>query len=287
LENGLTSEVSHFTIEVRNPRGDRLHRGGHPVDVYVADATGSEIDFKIVDNNDGTFAVSYQPKEAGVHVVDVVLRQKHTPLFYDHIKDSPFSVPVEAGTDSGQSIAFGPGLEDKVEDTLPTSFTIQARDKDGKDMKKGGDPFVVKIDGPKGPIEAKVSDNGDGTYNVDYQPTDAGKHKVDVTLKGKGVKGNPFSVNVKEGADEHHSGIESFTFTIRAKTKKGENKRDGGDKFKVAIAGPSGPVPNVNLKDNGDGTYLASYKLPGSGDYTVDVTLNGNHIKGSPWKQSI
>jgi len=154
-------------------------------------------------------------------------------------------------------------------------------------MKKGGDPFEVKIQGPKGPVDSKITDNDDGTYTVDYQPTNAGKHRIDVTLKTKPIKDAPFTVMVKEGADETHSFIENFTFTIRARTKKAENRKDGGDDFKVDIQGPSGPVPNVSLKDVGDGTYFCSYKLPGSGSYTVNVTLNGKHIKGSPWKQNM
>jgi len=152
-------------------------------------------------------------------------------------------------------------------------------------MKRGGDPFEVKIQGPKGPVDAKITDNQDGTYNVDYQPSTAGKHRIEVNLKTRPIKDAPFTVMVKEGADESNSFIENFTFTIRAKTKKGENRKDGGDDFKVDIQGSGGAVPNVSLKDVGDGTYFCSYKLPGPGAYTVNVTLNGKHIKGSPWKQ--
>jgi len=194
---------------------------------------------------------------------------------------------VQPGTDASQSIAFGPGLENGIPDTLPTSFTIQAKDRDGKNMKNGGDPFEVKIQGPNGNIPATVKDNEDGTYTVAYQPQDAGKHKIDVNLKGKPIKDAPFSVLVKEGADDSHSCIEGFTFTIRAKTKKNQNKKDGGDDFKVAIQGPRGDVPDVKVKDIGDGTYLVSYKLPDSGEYSVHVTLNGKHIQGSPWKQHV
>jgi len=177
-------------------------------------------------------------------------------------------------------------LKDGIPDTLPTNFTIQAKDRDGNNITKGGDPFEVKIQGPKGPVDANIKDNQDGTYSVDYQPTDAGKHKIDVNLKGKPIKDAPFSVLVKEGADDEHSLIESFTFTIRAKTKRGENKKDGGDNFTVKINGPSGNVP-ANIKDIGDGTYLVSYKLEESGEHKIDVMVNGKHIKGSPWKQHI
>lgn len=142
-----------------------------------------------------------------------------------------------------------------------------------------------------------MSDVVTGTYTVEYEPKDAGDHRIEVTLKNKPIKDAPFKVKVKEGmfqegtvefspsgADEGNSFIESYTFTIRARTKKNTNKKDGGDDFKVNIVGPAGEVQGVVIKDLGDGTYLVSYKLPEAGEYTINVTLNGKHIQGSPWK---
>jgi len=57
-------------------------------------------------------------------------------------------------------------------------------------------------------------------------------------------------------------------------------------KFEVKIAGPKGPVNTVELKDLGDGKYFVSYRLPEvNGEYTISATVNGENIKGSPWKQ--
>jgi len=145
----------------------------------------------------------------------------------------------------------------------------------------------VKITGPNGIVPANLIDNDDGTYRVEYEPKDAGKHVIDVTLKDKPIKDNPFKVLVKEGADESHSFVEGFTFTIRAKTKNATDKKDGGDDFKVTISGPEGEVKNVNVKDIGDGTYLCSYKLGSGGEYNINVLLNGKHVKGSPFKQIV
>jgi len=265
-------------VEVNDSNGRRVTKSGAPIDVDVSDGSGSEIATRISDNHDGTFTVTYQPPEPGRYKIDVVLRHSQLHLFYTHIKDSPFHVNIEAGSDAIKSIAFGPGLEDGVTDQLPTTFTIQARDKNGNDMKKGGDPFDVKINGPNGPVPAKVKDNDDGTYTVDYKPEDAGKHRVDVTLKGVPVAKSPYNVNVKEGADDHTTIIESYSFVIQAKTKKGANRKDGGDDFKVTITGPRGNVP-VELKDLHNGTYLVTYRLPDAGEYNISVTLNGKPLQ--------
>jgi len=39
------------------------------------------------------------------------------------------------------------------------------------------------------------------------------------------------------------------------------------------------------LTDKGDGSYLVDYTLPGPGDYSISVKLNGHDIVGSPFSQ--
>ncbi len=57
--------------------------------------------------------------------------------------------------------------------TKPGEFTIHAVDPDGHPRNDGGDPFKVDIKGPS-EVHPSVTDNGDGTYTVQYLPTEAG-----------------------------------------------------------------------------------------------------------------
>jgi len=230
-----------------------------------------------VDNNDGTYTVTYQPPIAGHYDVNVYLK-------------SNVRVGIAVGTDASKTRVFGPGLEDGVQDNLPTYFTIEARGTDGNPMGKGGDPFQVKIAGPKGDVPATVTDNGDGTYRVDYAPDDAGNHKIEVTLKAKPVANSPYNVNVREGADHTTSGIEGAQFTIRAKTKRGVFMGIGGEKFGSSIKGPSGEV-EIDVVDNNNGSYTVHYPFPAEkGAYTfrayVKQLLLKKDIKNSPWTEN-
>jgi len=112
----------------------------------------------------GTYSVSYTPTEPGVYHIDVIQRNPSKPLYYDHVKGSPVDVTIEAGTSAPNSIAYGPGLEPGNLDTFPANFTIEARDKQDRKMKEGGDPFQVEVMGPSGPVPATIKDNGDGTF---------------------------------------------------------------------------------------------------------------------------
>jgi hypothetical protein len=56
--------------------------------------------------------------------------------------------------------------------------------------------------GPTGPVPCDVVDNGDGTYGVTYNPEDAGRHDIGVTLEGKPIKGSTFRVDIVAGMFE-------------------------------------------------------------------------------------
>ena len=100
----------------------------------------------------------------------------------------------------------------------------------------------------------------------------------------KPVKSFVYTQLTGKGADSDHTCIDSFSFTIIARNKKGELHKKGGDPFKIDIAGPGKPEPK--LADNGDGSYTVKYSLPEPGTYQVSVTLHGKHIQSSPWEQS-
>eukprot|EP01126_Amoeba_proteus_P015924 TRINITY_DN1725_c0_g1_i3.p1 TRINITY_DN1725_c0_g1~~TRINITY_DN1725_c0_g1_i3.p1 ORF type:complete len:773 (-),score=129.90 TRINITY_DN1725_c0_g1_i3:63-2303(-) len=282
------TEPSIFTIHSVLPNGALKPSGGDLFDVQIEGPNGQMIQPQITDNGDGTYDVQYQPEDSGPHHVDVILRNPAKPLFYRHLKNSPVDVTIDPGTDALKCIAYGPGLEPGNLDTHPTFFTIQAKDKNGDNMVEGGDPFLVKIQGPDGPIEAKITDNGDGTYLVEYAPDQAGAHDIDVELEGKPVKGSTFHIDVKPGAWAGNSTIQTYTFVIRMKDKRGAFVKEGGEDVQVQITSPSGASVPANVKDNNDGSLTVSYKFTEeTGDFNIEVFLNGEHIQGSPFVQTV
>jgi filamin len=288
LEDGnKATDPQVFTIHAAYADGSPKTTGGDLFDVIIEDPNSELIIPEIKDNNDGTWTVKYQPTDPGNYNIGVIARNPSNPIYFDHIKGSPKVVNIEPGTDASKCEAYGPGLNPGNLDTFPAHFTIQAKDKNGENMKEGGDPFVVEINGPSGPIPCDVVDNGDGTYNCSYQPEDAGRHDVAVTLDGTPIKGSTYHVDIKPGAWPGNTFIEYFQFSVRTVDKRGQNKTFGGEDVKVNVTGPSGPVSDVQLQDKGDGTYYVTYKAADTGDYKVDVLLNGHHIRGSPFHQKI
>jgi len=248
-----------------------------------------------------TSTATYTPVAPGDHVIDVCLNNHP-------IKDSPFKVPIDYSSETahaGNSWAEGPGLEDGVNKTrqkVPSTFTIHAVDRDGNEKKTGGDLFDVIIEDPLFDIvPAKVNDNNDGTYTVEYQAKEPGINKIDIVLRNKlkpllyeQIKDSPKNVNIKSGTDASKCTAEGpglldgikdtfpAHFKVQARDRDGQPIPEGGDDFKVTVKDPEGkPVP-AEISDNGDGTYDVVYHPDKPGPHTVDVTLDDQHIKDCP-----
>eukprot|EP01105_Mastigella_eilhardi_P027923 TRINITY_DN887_c0_g1_i1.p1 TRINITY_DN887_c0_g1~~TRINITY_DN887_c0_g1_i1.p1 ORF type:complete len:772 (-),score=176.51 TRINITY_DN887_c0_g1_i1:73-2388(-) len=292
LESGKcnTFDPCLFTIQAVTPEGNKVTCGGDIFTVDVCDITDEQSAVAaatVTDNGDGSYSVSYTVPSPGHYRIETNLHSTRVPLFYCPIQDSPVTVDIVAGLDPSKCVVSG--VNDEVFDTLPAHFTIKAKDFDGKDITHGGFPFEVKVVGPESTVPATVKDNGDGSYDVTYEPTTGGTHVVDVTIRGAHVAEAPYDVAVQQGADYRTSFVENHSFVVRAQTKTGATHAKGGDPFKVSVADSTGAplAPPPGVRDNGDGSYSVSYIIPRTTGqkltYTVDVTLHGKHIQGSPW----
>eukprot|EP00456_Euglypha_rotunda_P087529 TRINITY_DN8918_c0_g1_i1.p1 TRINITY_DN8918_c0_g1~~TRINITY_DN8918_c0_g1_i1.p1 ORF type:complete len:310 (+),score=71.38 TRINITY_DN8918_c0_g1_i1:96-1025(+) len=262
----------------------------------------------------------------------------------------PKRVKCYKGSDPTKTVVEGPGVTGGYAGKeLP--FTIRAMDKDGNPVPTGGDVYKVKLDGPGGPRDIPVKDNGDGTYSGSYVAKEPGNYKVNVSVEhdSRPVGKSPYNVLVKPGADAGKSFAvgagwkEAWDalpakFSIYAKDKSDQDvpgaevkviirnvtspaekeqiqkdldkmdpyikkrkedekkavlleqkkqreeqeqkaKTEGKD-WKCSVA-EGGDIP-VEVRDIGDGAYLANYTPTEPGKYELTVLVNGEHIKESP-----
>ncbi|KAH3763914.1 gelation factor [Pelomyxa schiedti] len=293
-----TAEPAVFTIHAVAPSGDEMKVGGSPFDTEVRDPEDNPVPVTLVDNKDGTYTGKYQPLKPGPHSVEVILRHHLEPLFYEHIKNSPFKPKILPGIDASKCVAYGPGLENNVLDTLPTEFFVQAKDIVGNNVKEKNLPFTAKVTGPHGEVPCELVDQGNGLYRATYAPDTAGDHTVEIKLEDQPVGKSPYHVEVHKGCDYHNSLIGGYTFIIRTKTKDNQVLKVGGENaFEVGISlkdtGVAVPQDLIHIKDNSDGSYLVTYEIPDNvaepaqaGTYIVGCRLNGKHIVGSPFEMA-
>lgn len=62
------------------------------------------------------------------------------------------------------------------------------------------------------------------------------------------------------------------------------NSKDAGPgRVTCTIVGPDGQeVPDVQVRDNGDGTFDIIWTCPAPGDYEVDLRFGGQSLTGGP-----
>jgi filamin len=277
LEGGQATKPGVFTIHAHDPEGGKLTEGGDPFKVDIQGP--SEVQPSVTDNGDGTYTVEYLPNEPGDYDINVTLHD-------EPIKNVPCKVHIKPCPDASNCWAEGPALQGLI-DNEPGLFTIHAVDKDGNPRADGGDQFDVQIHGPHGPVNADVTDNGDGTYGVQFDPEHPGDYKIHVNFEGSPIKDAPFHVHCKEGTDADHSGFGIFSFTVQSRDKRGENKTFGGDHFSVSIKGPNDAEIEVQTTDNGDGTYTAVYALEAEKGSVFTISAHFNNKKVGTYKQNL
>jgi len=111
---------------------------------------------KVVDNDDGTFTVSWEPEKAGVFDVDVAY--KGVPL-----QKSPFHIEVFDVTSAKYSLMAVTVIKVTRVSALVIAYNTK---KDPKTV--GGDDVKLYVLGPEGKVDHKVTDHNDGTYTVTY-----------------------------------------------------------------------------------------------------------------------
>ncbi|KAM4872939.1 E3 ubiquitin-protein ligase TRIM45 [Thomomys bottae] len=90
LHKAREKQTSSFTLLCKDATGESLGRGGDHISVAVVpkDKKDGPVRTMVQDNKDGTYNVSYTPKEPGIYTVWVCVEEQH-------VQGSPFTVTVK------------------------------------------------------------------------------------------------------------------------------------------------------------------------------------------------
>jgi len=299
---GFAGHPHPFIIHCVDADGNAVEAGGHQFHPVITGPNGKSVPCDLKDNGDGTYSGCYTPDKVGDYVVDLKM-DKDGKL--KGIKDNPFRIQVKEPADPSKSYAEGEGIEFAV-DNRPAKFKVYAKDKNGRPVTglTEGEWLAVKLTDPNsdpngdGPslFPSSVVDNGDGSYDCEYNADTPGDYVLDVQIAEESIKEMPKALQVLPGVDASNTevtgpGVESglpgqpLDFTVQAKDKAGNNVPVGGDDFRCKVTGPDGRQIPCDLKDNGDGTYSGCYEPKEPGDYTVELEVNDdpNKVGDSPY----
>ncbi|KAM4612801.1 filamin B a [Polymixia lowei] len=267
LQQALTDKPNTFNI---------ITRGAGIGGLGITVEGPSESKMSCKDNKDGSCSVEYVPFTAGLYDVNITYGGQH-------IRGSPFKVPVKDVVDPSKIKVSGPGVGSGVRANIPQSFTVDC-------SKAGVAPLAVAITAPKGvAVPVEVIDNKDGTHTVSYTPSLEGPHSVQVQYADEDVPRSPFKFRVLPTHDASKvrasgpgltTGVPAsfpVEFTIDAKDA-------GQGQLSVHITDQDGKPKRTSIHDNGDGTYLVSYVPDRAGRYTIVIKYGGDEIPASPYR---
>jgi len=285
LSKGKTKKPANFNIISVGANGKPMGKGGEPFVVEI-DGPAGKLNPELNDNGNGVYPVQYFPQQEGKYNISAT-------LFGEHIRGSPFTAQIKRAPNPAKSYVEGPGLK-KAFDNKPTYFNLHAVDDLGSPVSGDHAEVTMRPADPRSglrDVEVKVEDQGDGTYRCDYFAPQAGDYIISVGLDDMPVQGTPVKLRVRVGADasKFKASDAKFMVTIVSHDKNGEIKKEGGDDWQVRIEAPLNPKAKVDVatKDNVDGSYSATYKLPTSEaeavEYLVHMSLNGDAFR--PLKQ--
>ncbi|XP_022262239.1 filamin-B isoform X2 [Canis lupus baileyi] len=270
LQHGKVGEAGLLSV-------DCSEAGPGALGLEAVSDSGTKAEVCIENNKDGTYAVTYVPLTAGMYTLTMKYGGELVPHF-------PARVKVEPAVDTSRVKVFGPGIEGKdVFREATTDFTVDSRPL----TQVGGDHIKAHIANPSGAsTECFVTDNADGTYQVEYTPFEKGLHVVEVTYDDVPIPNSPFKVAVTEGCQPSRvqaqgPGLkEAFTNKPNVFTVVTRGAGIGG--LGITVEGPS--ESKINCRDNKDGSCSAEYIPFAPGDYDVNITYGGAHIPGSPFR---
>ena len=267
---------------------------GKPARFVIDGSRAGEIDDKIV--------VNVKKKDDGAVVVEATTEQKSDGVYevkYTCAEAGPYEVDVRLANESVPSSPFAVDVYDPTQcriNSVNTRALVRERVEVTVDCSKAGNGKLnVTIDGDE--VETRCVGK---LYTYAFVPKVAGSTAMGITFNGHPVPDAPIRFDVIDPVEEAarctvapaSDGNEKalslgytstrYRFTVRAPAA---GLLDN-DALTVAVQGVA-TAADVDLIDNGDGTYDVEYVADRPGAYLIQVSLYGKLIPGMPTKLTI
>jgi filamin len=238
-----------------------LHALGHTVDsldVSIKDSDGNNLEVALEDQGNGIFHVSFTPENVGDHIFDIKADLISVPGL-------PRTIKVE---ERPRATYTGP-TEIKAVAMKPVRFDLNTVNLATNEVKLNfADALGNGVDLP-----VKVEDNGNGTFTVEFTPTQTGQLTVQIEAFGEDVG----TLNVDVAAPPLIIGGcgEEHRRKARA-TKLFEFELEGGNispnEIKVDIKNEKGEnLPAPSIKETQPGRFTVGFVPPLPGSLKIGV----------------
>ena len=275
LEFGTTDQPCRFTVRLKEDAGFTRMR------VHILGASRAE-PIEMTEIEDGNaIEVTYHPSAPGDYTVRVLWGEAH-------VKGSPFNLNITGPivNDPSKVKVSGEGLKGG-QVGVPFKLFVSA------DVGSGPGPLGVRMVGPSKP-QIIADDSSEEGVEVTINCRDPGDYQMIVKWGEEEIPGSPFVIPIEGKGREikpelctaigdglTHGKVNEMTkFIVHIPDEAGPGS------LGVSISGPH-PPKLIEIVNNQDGTMDVQYKPLAPGDYKIECTWGGLHIKESPFTAKI
>jgi len=202
------------------------------------------------------------------------------------LPQSPYKVNIKPTVDIGKVKTEGPGLSRcKVDE--PTWFKVHTAGAGKGDLKVE----ILQTDGSV--LEPTITDDGRGTFNVEYSPKMTGNYKVSLSYGRCKLPKSPFNVTVVPPGDAgevivNGDALHGIRVGMTGRLFVDASKAGKGD-LKVTIIGPDNKplTTGLELIKTVDGVSEYGFTPEVAGPYVISVTFSGHQVPGSPFDVNV
>jgi len=234
------------------------------------------VPYKLINNNDRTYRVEFQPPLPGALTANVLFVGKPVPK-------SPFKITVEAARGASKVKVYGPALEQPVVANETTHLVV--------DCKEAGDgqPAVTLVNDRGVPVPFTLTDNKDKTFAVHFQPTAPGLLTASVFFNGQAVPRSPFNISVHPGVtfDSNKVTVHGLPEVVPVNKETPFLIRTAGagpGQVKVTDTTPSGQNNPVLVEQTQPDVSTARFTPTEPGPHSLAVTFNDQPVPHSPFR---
>lgn len=218
----------------------------------------------------GGFSVEFEPADVGDHSVEVRLPQS------GHVEGSPFLLKAY----SAEKVIvtdIRPGVVGKS-----VSFGINASQAGAGNLE-----IIVAVNGKN--VPNFVQSEGNARFKVNFKPIEAAPHLLSVRFNGHAVPGSPFSCPISAAPTSPLKALAKGECLKQAAVKMDNTiQLEGFEDIdpQVLVTSPSGDnVPcRIVVRDH---VHLATFRPTSVGRHLISVTVNDQHINGSPYSCNV
>jgi len=258
------------------------------------DAPSTTCAFTWLPGKDGIYPLQYHCDASGTYKLSI---------FLDGIivANMPQTLVISSGDVqpgncfTKQTGIFQPG-KTEITATSIASFQLLAVDEQSNPIEENKAKISLKLN-QKDVVNLNITYISDGLYSVSFPLTKAGSNQLDIFVNDKPIKDAqriltviPANADAKTttASGEGLSGGKSndwLEFTVQMKDEFGNNLQSGlNHTIACKMRHKTDPTTGeVDLTNNNDGTWKIAFRGTSSGAWLLDVTLDGNAIKGSPF----